>query len=89
MKKKKTFVLRFSLEAHFPDHYEGEEDHYVWTHLWESRLKPELLTSIFQVVRRTGDWTVHTRNRGKSPEDEIEIVLERDYGHPFSPAPRP
>jgi hypothetical protein len=77
--EEKTFLLRFSLEVRFPDDYEGEEDHHVWLRAWESRVKPELIKSVFESLRRTGGWAVHTRNRGKSPEDEIEIVLERDY----------
>jgi hypothetical protein len=49
-------------------------------------MKPELIKTVFDSLRRTPHWSVHTRNRGKSPEDEIEIVLERDFSksQPFS-----
>lgn len=75
----KTFTLRFSLEARFPDDYEGDDDHHAWVGDWESRMKPELIKTVFNSLRQTPHWSAHTRNRGKSPEDEIEIVLERDF----------
>jgi hypothetical protein len=75
----KTFTLRFSLEARFPDDYEGDDDHHAWLRGWEARMKPELIRAVFEALRRSTHWTVHTRNRGKSPEDEIEVVLERDF----------
>ncbi len=78
----KTFTLRFSLEATFPDDYEGDDDHHAWLRGWEARLKPEMIKAVFESLRRSPQWTVHTRNRGKSPEDEIEVVLERDFSQP-------
>ena len=84
--EEKTFTLRFSLEAQFPDDYEGDDDEYAWVRAWEARLKPEMVKAVFESLRRAPHWTVHSRNRGKSPEDEIEVVLERNFAepHPFS-----
>ena len=78
----RTFTLRFTLEARFPDDYEGDDDHHAWLRTWESRMKPELIKAVFESLRRAPHWTVHTRNRGKSPEDEVEVVLERDFSPP-------
>jgi hypothetical protein len=33
-------------------------------------------------LRQHRSWQTHVRNRGKSPGDEIEIVLERDFSKP-------
>lgn len=77
--EEKTFTLRFSLEARFPDEYEGDHDSHAWVRAWETRIKPEMIKAVFESLRRTPHWTAHTRNRGKSPEDEIEVVLERDF----------
>lgn len=77
-REEKGFVLRFSLEARFPDHYEGEEDDYAWLGRWESEIKPEVLKSIFSLLRRHRDLKAYVRNRGISAEDEIEIVIEKD-----------
>lgn len=80
--EEKTFTLRFSLEASFSDDYEGEEDNQAWVREWEARIKPELLKVLFESLRQHRSWQTHVRNRGKSPADEIEIVLTRDFSKP-------
>ena len=81
-KEEKTFNLRFSLEATFPDEYEGEEDDRRWLKEWEQRIKPEMIKAVFDSLRRHAAWKAHIRNRGASPLDEIEIALEKDFGGP-------
>jgi hypothetical protein len=76
--EEKQFCLRFSLEARFPDEYEGDEDNYTWLKDWENQMKPELLKVVFDSLRRHPLWTVHVRNRGLSPQDEIEIAMTKD-----------
>lgn len=76
--EEKTFTLRFSLEASFPDNYEGEEDNYAWLREWEQGVKPDLLKAVFDCLRRHPAWTAHVRNRGVSPLDEIEIAMTKD-----------
>jgi hypothetical protein len=80
--EEKTFTLRFSLEASFPDDYEGEEDNQAWIREWEARIKPDLLRALFESLRQHRSWRTHVRNRGISPADEIEIVLARDFSKP-------
>lgn len=84
--EEKSFALRFTLEASFPDDYEGEEDNRAWVGEWEARIKPQLLKLVFESLRQQSGWTAHVRNRGLSPADEIEVVLARDFSkpHPFS-----
>ena len=77
--EEKTFTLRFSLEAAFPDEYDGDEDNQGWTRDWESRVK-----ALFVSLRQHPGWSTHIRNRGKSPVDEIEVVLSRDFSKPQS-----
>jgi len=80
----KTFVLRFSLTANIPealwddDTFEGDE----WLNEWEVALKPTLIRAIFAHLRSFPNWEAHVRNRGISPLDEIEIVLERSFSVP-------
>ena len=80
--EEKTFALRFSLEASFPDDYEGDEEHQAWVREWEALIKPDLLKALFESLRQHQYWQTHVRNRGKSPADEIEIVLARDFSKP-------
>ena len=77
--EEKTFALRFTLEARFPEDYDGDEDGQLWVKEWEQRLKPELVKLVFDYLRRNPAWNVHVRNRGASPLDEIEIAMEREF----------
>lgn len=80
--EEKTFILRFSLEASFPEEYEGEADQMAWIQEWESAIKPGMLKHVFEWLRQHPAWTSHVRNRGRASTDEIEIVLERDFSKP-------
>jgi hypothetical protein len=80
--EEKQFVLRFSLEASFPDDYDGEDDHLAWMKEWESAIKPDMLKQVFESLRRHPSWTSHVRNRGHASTDEIEIVVARDFSKP-------
>ena len=75
----KTFILRFTLDAVFPDDYEGDLDEHEWVKEWEHDLKPALLKLIFDTLRKRSQWKAHVRNRGASPLDEIEIVLVKEF----------
>ncbi len=80
--EEKTFTFRFSLEASFPDEYDGDEENQAWLREWEALIKPDLLKVLFESLRQHRSWQAHVRNRGKSPADEIEIVLTRDFSKP-------
>ena len=77
-REEKQFTLRFSLEAQFPEDYDGDQDNFVWAQDWDRVMKPELLKLIFESVRRHPAWTPHVRNRGISPDDEIEIAMVKN-----------
>ena len=80
--EEESFNVRFSLEATFPDDYEGEDDEKAWLTQWESQVKPEIVKSIFQTLERYPEWAARFRNRGVAASDEIEIVLEKTYANP-------
>ena len=80
--EEKTFCPRVTLEASFPDDYDGEEDESNWIREWEVRMKPQLIKSVFDTLRQQSGWSSHVRNRGVSPTDEIEIVLSKDFSAP-------
>lgn len=83
--EEKTFVFRISLEARFPDDYEGTHDEQAWLREWELYMKPVMIKNLFETLRQYPAWNAHVRNRGKSPMDEIEVALIRD----FSPEQQP
>jgi hypothetical protein len=84
-REEKTFNLRFSLEAEFPEDYAGEEDEYTWVKEWEQQIKPMLLKVMFDALRKNSSWKAHVRNRGVSPLDEIEIALLKDFSQATPP----
>jgi len=77
--EEQSFTLRFSLEATFPEDYEGEEDELVWAKDWETRVKPDIIKGIFQTLKFYPEWAARFRNRGMAASEEIEIVLEKDF----------
>lgn len=77
--EEQSFNLRFSLEAKFPEDYEGDEDELVWARDWETRVKPDIIKGIFQTLKFHPEWTARFRNRGMAASEEIEIVLEKDF----------
>ena len=78
-REEKAFTVRFALEASFPEDYGGEQDNYGWLSDWERQIKPELLKVIFGSLRRHSGWSTHVRNRGLSPNDEVEISMVKDF----------
>ena len=73
--EEKTFTLRFSLEASFPDDYEGEEDNQAWVREWEARIKPDLLKVLFESSRQHRTWQARIRNRGNPPRTKLKSFL--------------
>lgn len=84
-KEEKTFTLRVSLEAAFPEDYDGDDDQYQWVREWDGAIKGEVLRAVFAALRRYPGWTARVRNRGISEQDEIEIVLSKDFGTRAAP----
>lgn len=80
--EEKSFNLRFSLEARFPDEYDGEDDEMAWLRQWETQIKPDIVKSIFHTLEQYPDWAARFRNRGMAATDEIEIVVEKSYSDP-------
>ncbi|HEY8514864.1 MAG TPA: hypothetical protein VIS07_05035 [Candidatus Binatia bacterium] len=76
-----SFLLRFSVRADLPDALLDDDEFDERSHLveWERRVKPAVVRAVFEALRAHPEWSAHVRNRGASPEDEIEIVVQRDY----------
>ncbi len=77
--EEESFNLRFSLEAKFPDDYEGDEDERAWVQDWETQVKPDIVKSVFRTLERYPHWSARFRNRGMAATEEIEVVLEKNY----------
>ncbi len=86
----KTFTLQFSLLAKIADElWEDEDfDEDAWLEEWEAAIKPGLVRAVFAHLRSFPGWRARIRNRGISPLDAIEIVLERTIRKLGGPASR-
>jgi len=84
MKPEKTFNLRFTIAAEIPPEFleDDDFDENAWLAEWEHSLKPRLIRIVFSELRSFADWEARIRNRGISPEDEVEIVVTRRYDSP-------
>jgi hypothetical protein len=85
--REKSFAIRFSLTASIPDALWDDErfEEQSWLDEWEVSIKPGLIRAIFSHLRSFPDWEAHIRNRGISPLDEIEVVVQRTFDVPGKP----
>jgi len=85
--REKSFIFRFTLTADIPEAlWEDEDfDENAWLEEWEIAIKPGLVRAIFSHLRSFPNWEAHIRNRGISPLDEIEVVVQRNLTAPTTP----
>ena len=68
----KSFLFRISLEAQFPDDYEGPHDENAWLREWELQIKPAMIKHLFETLREYPAWKAHVRNRGILPRTKLK-----------------
>lgn len=87
MAGEKTFHLRFTLSADVPEELFDDDDfdENEWLREWETAVKPRLIRLLFAELRAFPHWEARVRNRGISPEDEVEVVVTRRYEVPKKP----
>ena len=72
----KEFVIRFELRASFPDDYQGDDDGYAWTTAFRP-LAQALIQAVARTVAAHPGWHIRPTNRGRSSEDEVSFILEK------------
>jgi hypothetical protein len=75
--EERDFTLRLELRCEFPEGYEGELDGYAWLREFHGRVAPAVVRAVADVMRREPGWYVRVGNRGRAPEDEVSLVVER------------
>lgn len=76
--EERDFTLRIETQARFGADYQGDDDGFAWV----PELRVVLADVVQAAVRAVGahpGWTVRTRNRGRSSDDEVILVLERNF----------
>ena len=74
--EEREFVLRLELRCPFPADYDGDEDGYAWVEEFRP-IAAEIVQAAAAAVRAHPGWRVRAGNRGRSTEDEVTLVLER------------
>lgn len=69
------WLVRFTLEAKFPEAYEGDDDGYAWLQRFHEELRPRLVRAVFRELRATPGWEARVQNRGAPEERELEILV--------------
>jgi len=76
--EERDFTVRLDLRCEFPEGYEGEQDGYAWLREFHDEIAPRLVQAVVAAIRQHPGWTVRPANRGRSAEDEVSLVVERD-----------
>ena len=74
--EEREFTLRLELSCSFPDDYQGDEDGYAWTAAISPMLGAVIAAAVQAISRQPG-WKVRPKNRGRSSDDEVTLVVER------------
>ena len=74
--EEREFVLRLELRCPFPADYDGDQDGYAWMEEFRP-IAAAIVQAAASAVRAHPGWKVRTGNRGRSTEDEVTLVLER------------
>ena len=69
------FVINVELSADFGEDYEGDADGYAWLEAWRAKVRPRLLTAVFDALRTDAQFSVVPASRGKSPDDEVLVSV--------------
>lgn len=87
--EEREFNLRLVVRCEFPEDYEGELDGYEW-----AKEMPDMTAELFRaavaMLQKRPGWKLRGGNRGIPVEDEMTLILERDFpAEPAPPEPRP
>jgi hypothetical protein len=74
--EEREFTVRLELRCEFPDDYDGDEDGFAWV-AELPELAAEVVRNTLAAVARRPGWKARPKNRGRSSEDEITLLLER------------
>lgn len=75
--EERDFTLRLDLRCEFEEEYTGELDGYAWLREFHDRIVPRLIHAAVQAIHAQPGWTVRPGNRGRAPEDEVLLIVER------------
>lgn len=84
-REERRFVVEIHLSADFDEHYEGDDDGFVWAKRWDEVVRPRVARAVFDALRSDAGWRVVAAPRGRDPGEALEIAVER--ARPEAPKP--
>jgi hypothetical protein len=75
--EERDFTLRLDVRCTFEADYDGELDGYAWLREFRERIAPRVVEAAVRAIRAHPGWAVRPGNRGRAPEDEVTLVVER------------
>ena len=76
--EEREFTFRITLRANFAEDYDGDDGGYEWAKDLPT-LQRVLLTQLADAAARDKRWSLRFGNRGRATEDEVVLVLERNF----------
>jgi hypothetical protein len=72
-REEKTFTITLHLSADFADDYTGEEDGFVWHERFQQRVRPALVTAVYDALRAQPRFEAVAAPRGRDPESALDL----------------
>jgi hypothetical protein len=74
-REEREFSVFFQVVAEFDEDYAGDDDGFAWHERFEQKLKPRLVSAIFDVLRSDPEWEAVAAPRGRDPDRALEIQI--------------
>ncbi len=75
--EEREFLLRFEVRCPFPADYDGDEDGYAWVESFRP-IAAQIVQAAAAAAKAHPGWRVRFGNRGRSTEEEVTLILERE-----------
>jgi hypothetical protein len=75
-REERTFVVRFTVAAEFPEDYAGDEDGFEWAKEWNEALRPGVVKAVLRELRTHPRFRARIASRGADPDREVEVAVD-------------
>jgi hypothetical protein len=72
-REEKTFTITLHLSADFADDYAGDEDGFAWHERFQQRVRPALVTAMYDALRAQPRFKAVAAPRGRDPETALDL----------------
>lgn len=76
--EERTLDVHLVVRCEFDEDYEGDRDGYAWADEMPA-ITQDVLRAVVNALRLRPGWKLRGASRGRSPEDEVMLVLEKTF----------